>query len=47
MIKAIEFNIEVHIARVSSLTVAQIPIGKLEKMRPVGRILRLSCTFVA
>jgi hypothetical protein len=39
VIKAIEFNLGVHTARISPVTVTQIPDGKLEKMRPVGRIL--------
>jgi len=37
--KAIEFNIEVNTARVSPVTFTQILVGKLEKMKPVGRIL--------
>jgi len=39
VIKTIQFNTGVYTARISPMTVTQILVRKLEKMRPVGRIL--------
>jgi len=42
VIKAIQFNTGVHTTRISPVTVTQILVGRLEKMRPVGRILHIN-----